>query len=321
MAQANAARPAASPGQIPAPASPPAPAARQDAGRQWVALLDAAKAAEAKRRLASSRAPSGSSEAAPGQGWSPGPATVQDRADAPSHGPLPAPRPGGPATRRVLLIESDARHARELSRALEARGLSALVASDGSEGIDLARRERPDVIVLCAELSDVSGYAVCGRLKKDRLLASVPIVITSAAATPRTFAEHRRLSVRAEAYLSKPFDPAELLGAIAEVAAPPWESLALPPLDLAAIERVAQPRPPAGNDEQEEPEEELDPAAGGDGLGGGLLPLGVDERDWLDTQFEKLAAGETAAAPFRREEARGPAAAGKAASWRPPGRA
>ena len=70
-------------------------------------------------------------------------------------------------SKKILVIESDAPFAKELSRAIEARGLEARIVSDGKEGFDLAKVDRPDVIVLSVELPRMSGYSICNKLKKD----------------------------------------------------------------------------------------------------------------------------------------------------------
>lgn len=121
---------------------------------------------------------------------------------------------------KILLIEGDSAFAQELSAALEARGIDARVTGDGKEGLELARVERPDLIVLCVELPKMSGYSVCNKLKKDDELKSIPLVVISAEATPETFEQHRKLKTRAEGYLIKPFAPGallELVGGLVEL--------------------------------------------------------------------------------------------------------
>lgn len=112
---------------------------------------------------------------------------------------------------RILLIENDAAFAAELARALQARGHQTTVTGEGKEGLALATSWRPQAIVLCVELPDMSGYLVCQRLRKDEALRAIPLVLTSADATEKSFADHQKLKVRADDYLLKPYAPADLV--------------------------------------------------------------------------------------------------------------
>ncbi|HEY6100279.1 MAG TPA: response regulator, partial [Anaeromyxobacter sp.] len=114
-------------------------------------------------------------------------------------------------SKKILLIESDAGFAREVSDALEAAGFHVRTTSDGKEGFETAHEWSPEAIVLSAELPGTSGYLVCQRLKKDDAVKSIPLVLTSAEATADTFEKHRQLKVRAQDYLLKPYPPAELV--------------------------------------------------------------------------------------------------------------
>ncbi len=114
-------------------------------------------------------------------------------------------------SKKILVIESDTTFAEGLAAALSARGLEPLLCADGKEGLELARADRPDAIVLCVELPKLSGYAVCNKLKKDDALKSIPLLLTSAEANEETFEAHRKLKARADDYLMKPFGEAVLL--------------------------------------------------------------------------------------------------------------
>jgi DNA-binding response OmpR family regulator len=119
--------------------------------------------------------------------------------------------------KKILLIENDATLAERLTAGLEEAGFETRVTGDGKEGLDLARDWTPEAIVLCVELPGMSGYLVCQKLKKDEALKAIPLVLTSAEATEETFEKHRTLKARADEYLLKPYEPADLatrLGAL-----------------------------------------------------------------------------------------------------------
>lgn len=116
----------------------------------------------------------------------------------------------------VLIIDSDVEVAGALAAALKTRGVDSDLTADGGEGLKMARAKPPEVIVLCVELSRVSGYSICNKLKKKTDLARIPLILTSSQATEETFEQHKKLKTRAEQYLRKPYDIDELLGLIAQ---------------------------------------------------------------------------------------------------------
>jgi CheY-like chemotaxis protein len=110
----------------------------------------------------------------------------------------------------ILFIDAEQPFADQTSNALRARGFSVTLMDDGKEGLDIAAKDRPDLIVLCVELPKMSGYSICNKLKKDNDLKGIPLIITSKEATPETFAQHKKLKTRAEDYLIKPFSDDDL---------------------------------------------------------------------------------------------------------------
>lgn len=111
----------------------------------------------------------------------------------------------------ILFIDAEQPFAGQMVEALQARGLAVQHLDEGKEALDYARANRPDLVVLCAELKQSRGWPVCKMLKKDDELKSIPVIITSAEATTETFEQHRKLKARAEDYLHKPFDAHTLL--------------------------------------------------------------------------------------------------------------
>jgi CheY-like chemotaxis protein len=117
---------------------------------------------------------------------------------------------------KVLIVESEAALAKALSDAFQKKGTNCVTTGDGGDALNLARSEKPDLIILCVELPRGSGYSVCNKLKKDPELAAIPLVLTSAQATEETFEQHKKLRTRAEAYLKKPYAPDEVVKLAAE---------------------------------------------------------------------------------------------------------
>jgi DNA-binding response OmpR family regulator len=114
-------------------------------------------------------------------------------------------------SKRILLIDSDESFGQALAAAAKAGGFKASTATNSEQGMALARNESPDLIVVCVEAQPTNGYMICTRLKKDEQLKAIPVILTSANATPDSFEKHKKLKTRAEDYLIKPFGAPAML--------------------------------------------------------------------------------------------------------------
>lgn len=109
-------------------------------------------------------------------------------------------------SKRILLIDSDESFGQGLSNAINARGFAATLATNSEQGMTMAKQDNPDLIVICVEAQPTNGYMLCTRLKKDEALKGIPVILTSANATPDSFEKHKKLKTHAEEYLIKPFE-------------------------------------------------------------------------------------------------------------------
>lgn len=109
------------------------------------------------------------------------------------------------AAKRILVFESDSAFGAQLASDFSRYGAKVEVVDDGNAGLERARLERPDLILLCIELPRMNGFSICNKLKKNPELKDIPLVIMSSEATEETFEQHRKLRTRAEDYLRKPF--------------------------------------------------------------------------------------------------------------------
>jgi two-component system alkaline phosphatase synthesis response regulator PhoP len=109
---------------------------------------------------------------------------------------------------RVLVVDDDA-PIRLLCRVnLEAEGIEVLEAGDGPGGLEVARRERPDVILLDVMLPRMDGWQVAEKLVDEPSTAEIPIVFLTARAELSDRA--RGLEIGGVDYVTKPFNPVEL---------------------------------------------------------------------------------------------------------------
>jgi two-component system alkaline phosphatase synthesis response regulator PhoP len=118
---------------------------------------------------------------------------------------------------RVLIIDDEA-PIRLLCRVnLEAEGMEVIEAFDGEQGIELARAERPDVILLDVMMPRLDGWDVAQRLVAGELTKEIPIAFLTARAEVRDRA--RGLDIGGVEYVTKPFNPLELAPLIEDLLA------------------------------------------------------------------------------------------------------
>jgi DNA-binding response OmpR family regulator len=115
-----------------------------------------------------------------------------------------------------VLVIDDERAIRFLCRVnLAAAGMDVLEAADGREGVDLARSERPDLVLLDVMMPDVDGWTVARELAADEETRDIPIVFLTARADPAD----RRLGeeLGGVGYVVKPFDPVAIGDVVEDV--------------------------------------------------------------------------------------------------------
>ena len=118
---------------------------------------------------------------------------------------------------RVLVVDDEA-PIRLLCRVnLEAEKMEVLEAGDGPTGLEMARKERPDVILLDVMMPGLDGWRVAEELLEDSVTSSIPIVFLTARAELRDRA--RGLDLGGLDYVTKPFNPVELAPLIQDLIA------------------------------------------------------------------------------------------------------
>ena len=126
-----------------------------------------------------------------------------------------AAEPGLARPLRVLVVDDEA-PIRLLCRVnLEAEGMNVLEAPDGPSGLELARSERPDAVLLDVMMPGLDGWTVAERLLADEETREIPIVFLTARADLRDRA--RGMDLGGLGYVTKPFNPVELASLVREV--------------------------------------------------------------------------------------------------------
>jgi len=112
---------------------------------------------------------------------------------------------------RVLVVDDDADTAGLLSAAVRQIGFTPLVAANGYEALALARRYRPDLILLDLRLPGMDGYEALIHLKRDAVTQTIPIAAISAHVANVEQERKRLIALGADSFLPKPFSIEELL--------------------------------------------------------------------------------------------------------------
>ena len=81
----------------------------------------------------------------------------------------------------IVVIEDSPTQAQQIAAHLMAYGLTAYIAEDGPEGLQLVDEVGPDAVVLDINLPSMSGFQVCRRIKRDEHLAHIPVIILTSA--------------------------------------------------------------------------------------------------------------------------------------------
>jgi DNA-binding response OmpR family regulator len=118
---------------------------------------------------------------------------------------------------RVLVIDDEA-PIRLLCRVnLEAEGMEVIEANDGPSGLEQARLEKPDVILLDVMMPALDGWRVAEKLVDDESTHDIPVIFLTARAEFRDRA--RGLDIGGVDYVTKPFNPLELAPLVRELLA------------------------------------------------------------------------------------------------------
>jgi DNA-binding response OmpR family regulator len=117
--------------------------------------------------------------------------------------------------KKILIVEDEPEFRSGVKIRLEASGYEVMEADDGAKGLEMARGNSPDLIILDLMLPKIDGYKVARLLKFDEKYRRIPIVMLTARSQQND--KDTGLSVGADAYLTKPFKSEELLETIARL--------------------------------------------------------------------------------------------------------
>lgn len=116
---------------------------------------------------------------------------------------------------KILIVEDDEDIVEMIAYNLKKEGYKILSALRGEEAVSLAKRERPDLIILDLMLPGIDGLEVCRTLKKNEITMQIPVIMLTAKS--QEVDKVIGLEVGADDYVTKPFSPKELIARIRAV--------------------------------------------------------------------------------------------------------
>jgi CheY-like chemotaxis protein len=110
--------------------------------------------------------------------------------------------------KKILVVDDEADVRKFLTTVLEKEGYQTLAAEDGAKALDIARSEKPDLVILDLQMPNQTGTDFFRKLSKDKQLSATPVIVVSGLAG-------RHLAVKEPvAVFDKPIDPGKFLAAV-----------------------------------------------------------------------------------------------------------
>jgi len=118
---------------------------------------------------------------------------------------------------KILLIDDDIDFVEATKTVLESAPYDVIVAYEGEEGLQKAKEENPDLILLDVIMPVKDGFTAAEQLKKDPQLSKIPVLMLTAFSSKvqeTSIPRSRGFTLEAEDYIEKPVTPAELLARV-----------------------------------------------------------------------------------------------------------
>jgi DNA-binding response OmpR family regulator len=114
--------------------------------------------------------------------------------------------------KKILIVDDERDIVKGLMIRLQGAGYNIVTAFDGAQGVFMAHKEKPDLILLDIRMPAGNGFSVAQRLKRSIHTFTIPVIFLTG--SPEKNAEEKAMALGARFYIKKPYDPEELLDAI-----------------------------------------------------------------------------------------------------------
>ncbi len=116
--------------------------------------------------------------------------------------------------KKILIVDDDPDFVNAVKMILESKHYEVATAYGGTEGLEKARTEKPDLIVLDVMMPDKDGYVVCKEMKADPQLRPIPVILLTAVVShisTTRYTQQMGLETEADDFINKPLEPKELV--------------------------------------------------------------------------------------------------------------
>jgi DNA-binding response OmpR family regulator len=114
--------------------------------------------------------------------------------------------------KKILIVDDERDIVKALMIRLQGAGYEVVTAFDGAQGVFMAHKEKPDLIILDIRMPAGNGFSVAQRLKRSMHTFTIPVIFLTG--SPEKNAEEKARVLGARFYIKKPYDPEELLDAV-----------------------------------------------------------------------------------------------------------
>jgi two-component system alkaline phosphatase synthesis response regulator PhoP/two-component system response regulator VicR len=114
--------------------------------------------------------------------------------------------------KRILIVDDERDIVKALTIRLQRVGYEVVTAFDGAQGIFMAHKENPDLIILDIRMPAGNGFSVAEKLRESTDTFTIPVIFLTG--SPEKDSEERARALGVRFYVKKPYDPEELLDAI-----------------------------------------------------------------------------------------------------------
>jgi DNA-binding response OmpR family regulator len=114
--------------------------------------------------------------------------------------------------KKILIVDDERDIVKALMIRLQGAGYEVVPAFDGAQGVFMAHKEKPDLIILDIRMPAGDGFSVAQRLKRSTQTLTIPVIFLTG--SPEKNAEEKAMALGARFYIKKPYDAEELLDAV-----------------------------------------------------------------------------------------------------------